>query len=47
MTGKEIGDSPLMADRAKMGFTGVYSNFVGGLGEAITKIDAFVLKEEN
>jgi hypothetical protein len=29
-----------------LAFVGVYVNFVGGLGEATTKVDGFMLKEE-
>lgn len=37
---------PLAVDKNSKGFVGVYTNFVGGIGEASTKIDGFLLKEE-
>ena len=44
--GKELKVGPLLVDKIKRGFVGVYVNFVGGLGEATTKVDGFMLKEE-
>ncbi len=34
-------------DRIKRGFVGIYTNFVGGLGEAETKFDSFIIKPLN
>jgi hypothetical protein len=44
--GRELKGGPLMTDRIRRGFAGVYANFVGGLGEATAKVDNFLLKEE-
>ncbi|MCX7913205.1 MAG: hypothetical protein N2511_01325 [Thermodesulfovibrionales bacterium] len=44
--GKELSGGPFVVDRIKKGFAGVYTNFVGGFGEASTKIDKFILKED-
>jgi len=35
-----------MADKISRGFVGVYANYVGGIGEAATKVDAFILRVE-
>ena len=40
----EFQKSPV--DKISRGFVGVYANFVGGLGEATTKIDSFLTREE-
>lgn len=37
---------PIIVDKNNKGFVGVYTNFVGGIGEAFTKIDGFLLREE-
>ncbi len=44
--GEKLSGDPITVDKIKKGFAGVYTNYVGGLGEAITKIDAFILKKE-
>jgi hypothetical protein len=44
--GKELRGGPFLVDKIQRGFSGVYANFVGGLGEATTKIDDFLLREE-
>lgn len=44
--GKELEGGPFVVDKIKRGFAGVYANYVGGLGEATTKVDNFLLKEE-
>lgn len=43
---KELSGSPFDVDKIKRGFAGVYANYVGGLGEATTKVDNFLLKAE-
>lgn len=43
---KELMGGPFDVDKIKKGFAGVYANYVGGLGEATTKVDNFILKEE-
>ena len=43
---KELKGGPFLVDKIPRGFVGVYANFVGGLGEATTKVDGFMLKEE-
>ncbi len=42
----ELKGGPLIVDKIKRGFIGIYTNFVGGLGEATTKVDSILLKEE-
>lgn len=44
--GRELGGGPFDVDRIKRVFAGIYTNYVGGLGEATTKVDSFLLKEE-
>lgn len=44
--GEKLKGGPFLVDKIQRGFVGVYTNFVGGLGEATTKIDSFMLKEE-
>lgn len=44
--GKELIGGPFFVDKIKKGFVGIYANFVGGLGEATTKVDKFILREE-
>jgi len=44
--GKELNGGPFLVDRISRGFVGVYTNYVGGFGEAATKVDGFVLKQE-
>ncbi|HCC68476.1 MAG TPA: hypothetical protein DEP99_01100 [Nitrospiraceae bacterium] len=44
--GKELKGGPFIVDKIQRGFVGVYVNFVGGLGEATTKVDGFVLRKE-
>jgi hypothetical protein len=44
--GKELKGGALLTDKIKRGFVGVYANFVGELGEATTKVDSFLLREE-
>lgn len=44
--GNKLSGDPITVDRIKRGFAGIYTNYVGGIGEAITKIDAFILKRE-
>jgi hypothetical protein len=43
---KELSGGPYLVDRIKIGFAGVYANYVGGLGEAVTRVDNFYLKAE-
>ena len=43
---KELTGGPFIVDKIPRGFVGVYANFVGGLGEATTKVDSFKLREE-
>ncbi|MBI4680877.1 MAG: hypothetical protein HY753_06665 [Nitrospirae bacterium] len=43
---KELKGGPFLVDKIQRGFVGVYANFVGGLGEATTKVDSFLLREE-
>jgi hypothetical protein len=42
--GRELNGGPFFVDRIARGFMGVYTNYVGGLGEAATKVDSFILK---
>ena len=35
-----------IVDRIKMGFVGVYANFVGGRGEATTWVNSLIIKEK-
>ncbi len=44
---KELPGGPMPVDKIPSGFAGVYTNFVGGFGEAATKVDGFTLKETN
>jgi hypothetical protein len=44
--GMELKGGPFFVDQVQKGFVGVYTNYVGGFGAAITKIDSFLLKEE-
>lgn len=44
--GKELKGGPFIVDKIQRGFVGVYANFVGGLGEANTKVDSFKLKPD-
>jgi len=44
--GVQLPGGQIPVDKIKAGFAGVYTNFVGGLGKATTKIDGFLLKEE-
>ncbi len=44
--GKELKGGPFFVDKIQRGFSGVYANFVGGLGEATTKVDSFLIKVE-
>lgn len=44
--GRELKGGPIIADKISRGFVGVYANFVGGLGEATTRVDNFVIREE-
>lgn len=44
--GRELNGAPFDVDKIKRGFVGVYANYVGGLGEATTKIDNFLLRAE-
>jgi len=44
--GHKLSGEPIIVDKIKKGFVGVYTNYTGGLGEASTKIDAFILKKE-
>lgn len=43
--GRELNGS-FDVDKIKKGFVGVYANYVGGLGEATTKVDNFLLRAE-
>lgn len=42
--GVEIDDR-VFVDRVPKGYAGAYTNYVGGLGDAATRIDVFTLKE--
>lgn len=42
--GKELKGGPFQADNIPRGFAGVYANYVGGLGNAVTKVDSFMVK---
>ncbi|MFO7967428.1 MAG: hypothetical protein R6U44_07495 [Archaeoglobaceae archaeon] len=42
--GVEIEDR-VFVDRISNGYAGAYTNYVGGFGDAVTKIDTFTLKE--
>jgi hypothetical protein len=44
--GKKLKGGPFLGDKIQRGFVGVYTNFVGGLGEAITKVDSLTLREK-
>ncbi|KCZ71754.1 hypothetical protein ANME2D_01808 [Candidatus Methanoperedens nitroreducens] len=44
--GNELEGSPVNVDKIPGGFVGVYTNYVGGLGNATTKVDSFILKVE-
>jgi len=41
----ELKGGPFLVDKISREFVGVYANYVGGLGEATTKVDGFILKE--
>jgi hypothetical protein len=41
----ELKGGPFLVDNISREFVGVYANYVGGLGEATTKVDGFILKE--
>ena len=41
---KELNGGPFQVDKIPKGFVGVYTNFVGGLGESTTKVDSFILR---
>lgn len=43
---KELGGGPFFVDKITRGFVGVYTNFVGGLGDAVTKVDGLIIKIE-
>jgi hypothetical protein len=43
---KELKGGPFIVDKIQRGFVGVYANFVGGLGEATTRVDSLIIKEE-
>jgi hypothetical protein len=42
--GRELNGGPFAVDKVSTGSVGVYTNYVGGLGEAATKVDSFILK---
>jgi len=44
--GSELNGGPLIVDKISTGFAGIYTNYVGGFGEAATKVDAFSLKQQ-
>jgi hypothetical protein len=44
--GRQLEGGPFVVDKISKGFAGVYTNYVGGFGEAATKVDAFSLKQE-
>jgi hypothetical protein len=44
--GRELDGGPFAVDTISTGFAGVYTNYVGGFGEASTKVDGFYLKQE-
>ena len=44
--GKELKGGPFIVDKIQRGFVGVYANFVGGRGEATTRVDSLIIKEE-
>ncbi len=39
-------EGTIAVDKIPRGFAGVYANYVGGLGNASTRVDNFVLKVE-
>ncbi|MEW6571986.1 MAG: hypothetical protein AB1390_12610 [Nitrospirota bacterium] len=43
---KELKEGPFLVDKIRRGFAGVYANFVGGLGDATTKVDSFLIRVE-
>ncbi|MDH5202058.1 MAG: hypothetical protein OEZ31_11025 [Nitrospirota bacterium] len=43
---KELEGGPFFVDKITRGFVGVYTNFVGGLGDAATKVDGLIIKIE-
>lgn len=44
--GNALGGGKIVVDKIPRGFAGVYANYVGGLGNASTRVDNFVLKVE-
>jgi hypothetical protein len=44
--GLRLKDGPFVVDKISTGFAGVYTNYVGGFGDASTKVDSFVLKQQ-
>jgi hypothetical protein len=44
--GRQLEGGPFVVDRISTGFAGIYTNYVGGFGEAATKVDAFSLKQQ-
>ncbi len=44
---EELKGGPFLVDRIKRGFIGVYANFVGGFGEATTRVDSIMVIEES
>lgn len=44
--GRELNGGPFVVDKISKGFAGVYTNYVGGFGEASTKVDGFDLKQK-
>jgi hypothetical protein len=44
--GRKLSGGPFLVDKISRGFAGVYTNYVGGFGEAATRVDDFVLKQD-
>ena len=44
--GNDLDGDRIIVDKVPRGFAGVYANYVGGLGNASTMVDNFVLKVE-
>lgn len=44
--GRELNGGPFAVDKISRGFAGVYTNYVGGFGDASTKVEDFILKQK-
>jgi hypothetical protein len=44
--GRELKGGPFVVDKIPRGFAGVYTNYVGGFGEAAAKVDGFSLEQD-